>query len=308
MSLCLSPSSARLWPLTRPSPFCTPWPWLWPRWPAWPRPASADTQALYSRPAWLWWQPPLWEQLCGGSGDSWVPWPGSHSPHKHYWCHTEAFLCMQPVRTIFFLPCLWNNGSVHGYILYSTKMSELSQFFFSVLTCIDQWIVKYRGGKNPHSGCLFLKSSVTEYVTHNSRLISDSHELFLVCFPPFIFSPRWWSNCWETLTESQFSSVLLIELWRVADCSVTCFCEHWHSAALRCPWRPVLMVHFDTWPCCEASECFFGFFFFLFVVLFSLSRFCTECDFSATFVSELMMSHCGWIKSSINQIYTLFLC
>lgn len=232
MSLCLSPSSARLWPLTRPSPFCTPWPWLWPRWPAWPRPASADTQALYSRPAWLWWQPPLWEQLCGGSGDSWVPWPGSHSPHKHYWCHTEAFLCMQPVRTIFFLPCLWNNGSVHGYILYSTKMSELSQFFFFVLTCIDQWIVKYRGGKNPHSGCLFLKSSVTEYVTHNSRLISDSHELFLVCFPPFIFSPRWWSNCWETLTESQFSSVLLIELWRVADCSVTCFCEHWHSAAM----------------------------------------------------------------------------
>lgn len=81
------------------------------------------------------------------------------------------------------------------------------------------------------------------------------------------------------------------------------------SAALRCPWRPVLMVHFDTWPCCEASECFFGvFFIFLFVVLFSLSRFCTECDFSATFVSELMMSHCGWIKSSINQIYTLFLC
>lgn len=152
--------------------------------------------------------------------------------------------------------------------------------FFFVLTCIDQWIVKYRGGKNPHSGCLFLKSSVTEYVTHNSRLISDSHELFLVCFPPFIFSPRWWSNCWETLTESQFSSVLLIELWRVADCSVTCFCEHWHSAALRCPWRPVLMVHFDTWPCCEASECFFGVFFFY-------SSFCFLClDFALNVIFQ----------------------
>lgn len=111
------------------------------------------------------------------------------------------------------------------------RCQSYHSFFFFVLTCIDQWIVKYRGGKNPHSGCLFLKSSVTEYVTHNSRLISDSHELFLVCFPPFIFSPRWWSNCWETLTESQFSSVLLIELWRVADCSVTCFCEHWQRSA-----------------------------------------------------------------------------
>lgn len=45
-------------------------------------------------------------------------------------------------------------------------------------------------GKNPHSGCLFLKSSVTEYVTHNSRLIflcwhNDSHELcFWFVSPP----------------------------------------------------------------------------------------------------------------------------
>lgn len=168
------------------------------------------------------------------------------------------------------------------------RCQSYHSFFFFVLTCIDQWIVKYRGGKNPHSGCLFLKSSVTEYVTHNSRLISDSHELFLVCFPPFIFSPRWWSNCWETLTESQFSSVLLIELWRVADCSVTCFCEHWHSAALRCPWRPVLMVHFDTWPCCEASECFFGFFIFY-------SSFCFLClDFALNVIFQPHLYQSLW--------------
>lgn len=64
---------------------------------------------------------------------------------------------MQPVRTIFFLPRLWNNGSVHGYILYSTKMSELSQFFFSSLfsLVLISGLLSIEGEKIPTLGVSF---------------------------------------------------------------------------------------------------------------------------------------------------------
>lgn len=57
--------------------------------------------------------------------------------------------------------------------------------FFSLFSLVlISGLLSIEGEKIPTLGVSFLKSSVTEYVTHNSRLISDSHELFLVCSPP----------------------------------------------------------------------------------------------------------------------------
>lgn len=75
--------------------------------------------------------------------------------------------------------------STRLHTLQHKDVRVITVFFSSLFSLVlISGLLSIEGEKIPTLGVSFLKSSVTEYVTHNSRLISDSHELFLVCSPP----------------------------------------------------------------------------------------------------------------------------
>lgn len=166
---------------------------------------------------------------------------------------------------------------LHNYKLFSIIKAI-------VFTSINQWIVRIT------HWVPLLTCSVNDYVTHSDGMTFLGKEWFswfIIFYLLIRYRPQPWggddlSTSWETLAESVFIGVTY---WVAKSHWLFCDLLFWTPSGCRALTSKKINVTCwnDSRLSCETSHL--------------CSHSCSLNFFSATFITKVMMTWCGWIKS-----------